>query len=508
MLTAELVDLTPQQRRRFIAVAHLLSSSRSVLLLKDYHDLDADDAVAAVRWALATLVAAVRDPERTIVEKPWIEECRRWGSELRPALIAANRELQAVDLAALDDGALVDHLRRAADHFQRGMTLHFDLMSAHDIPVGRFVVACRSWGIEAGDALALLAGSSPASASSAAGLAAIAQACADAGVDPRSIDDVRAASPAAAQALDAYLADHGWRVVAQYSPRALTLGELSDVLVRAIRAASTERRSAPPDSGPVRSRVPATDRARFDELLDDARATYYLRDDNVALTFMWPAGLVRRALLEAGRRLTERGALDERDHVMALGEAEIAAALGGDFSLRAVAADRVARGLAAEAHGAPAMLGDDEGPPPDPNIFPAAMAELVAAAFVPLELEEFGVGVPPADIEWTGEGLGTGIGTTAYTGHACVAADAEETLDRLRNGDVLVTTHTTPAYEAVMAIAGAMLSFSTVPEQRDVTSTRRSIYLVEQTCTQYCYVLCCGHESSSGGTETGRALDV
>lgn len=64
MLVAELSDLTPQQRRRFIAVAHLLSSSRSVLLLKDYHDLDADDAVGAVRWALATLVAGIRDPER------------------------------------------------------------------------------------------------------------------------------------------------------------------------------------------------------------------------------------------------------------------------------------------------------------------------------------------------------------------------------------------------------------------------------------------------------------
>lgn len=64
MLTGELADITPQQRRRFIAIAHLLSSSRSVLLLKDYHDLDADDAVAAVRWALASLVKAVRDPEQ------------------------------------------------------------------------------------------------------------------------------------------------------------------------------------------------------------------------------------------------------------------------------------------------------------------------------------------------------------------------------------------------------------------------------------------------------------
>jgi AcrR family transcriptional regulator len=64
MLTAELGHLTPQERRRFVAIAHLLSSSRSVLLLKDYHDLDVDDATAAVRWALATLIEALRDPEK------------------------------------------------------------------------------------------------------------------------------------------------------------------------------------------------------------------------------------------------------------------------------------------------------------------------------------------------------------------------------------------------------------------------------------------------------------
>lgn len=234
-----------------------------------------------------------RTAARALVDKPWISDCVRWDTEQRAALVAANRELQGVDLAVLDDRAVVDHLHRVADNFQRGMSLHFDLMPAHDIPVGRYVVACRSWGIDAGDALALLAGSSPASAASAAGLFAVAQACADAGVEPRSIEDVRAASQASAQALDDYLADHGWRVVSQYSPRALTLGELPDVLVRAVRAASIDRRLAPQDSAPLRNRVPATDRHRFDELLKDARATYHLRDDNVALTFMWPAGLVR-----------------------------------------------------------------------------------------------------------------------------------------------------------------------------------------------------------------------
>jgi AcrR family transcriptional regulator len=64
MLRAEVADLTPEQARRFVAIAHVMSSSRSVLFLKDYEGLDVDDAAAAVRWALAALVAAVRDPDQ------------------------------------------------------------------------------------------------------------------------------------------------------------------------------------------------------------------------------------------------------------------------------------------------------------------------------------------------------------------------------------------------------------------------------------------------------------
>ena len=57
---------------------------------------------------------------------------------------------------------------------------------------------------------------------------------------------------------------------------------------------------------------------------------------------------------------------------------------------------------------------------------------------------------------WTGEGAG--IGATPYTGRACVAASAEEALDRLQPGDVLVTSHTTPAFEAIMPVAGALVT--------------------------------------------------
>lgn len=57
---------------------------------------------------------------------------------------------------------------------------------------------------------------------------------------------------------------------------------------------------------------------------------------------------------------------------------------------------------------------------------------------------------------WTGDGAG--VGTVPYTGRARVAASAEEALDRLQAGDVLVTAHTTPAFEAIMPVAGALVT--------------------------------------------------
>jgi rifampicin phosphotransferase len=398
-----------------------------------------------------------RAARRAIDGKLWLEDRRRWETEGRSALLAVARSLQAERIEEFDDDALVDHLRRAADHLERGIGTHFDLLPIHNVPVGRLLLACRDWGIAPGDAFDLLAGTSPASTASLAGLRRIASALADAGVEPCTLDDVRAASTAAASALDDYLAEHGWRVVTQYSPRGLALIELPRVLLQAIATAAADGGPQPRvDAKPVRDRIPAAERARFDDLLADARACYGVRDDNVALTFMWPSGLVRRALLEAGRRLVARRVLHHTSHVFALGQAEIAAALAGDTTLGAEAAARTVHIQAAEADGAPAQLGEDEGPPPDPKLFPAPVAELLGAVLIEFELEQ-AFKTQRVDVaSWTGDGAG--VGAAPYTGRACVAASAEDALGRLQAGDVLVTSHTTPAFEAIMPVAGALVT--------------------------------------------------
>jgi phosphohistidine swiveling domain-containing protein len=100
------------------------------------------------------------------------------------------------------------------------------------------------------------------------------------------------------------------------------------------------------------------------------------------------------------------------------------------------------------------MLGDSEGGEPDLSVFPAAMAELTSAVMETTVLE----GMVPADApsDWTGAGIG--VGGKPYRGRACVATSPEGALQKLERGDVLVTSITTPAYEAIMQIAGAVVT--------------------------------------------------
>ena len=53
---------------------------------------------------------------------------------------------------------------------------------------------------------------------------------------------------------------------------------------------------------------------------------------------------------------------------------------------------------------------------------------------------------------------GVGIGDGRYVGTARVAMSADEAFDRLEPGDVLIVRATSPAFNAVLAIAGAVVT--------------------------------------------------
>jgi pyruvate,water dikinase len=53
---------------------------------------------------------------------------------------------------------------------------------------------------------------------------------------------------------------------------------------------------------------------------------------------------------------------------------------------------------------------------------------------------------------------GAGVGTESYRGTARVASSPEDALDSMAPGDVLVVRFTTPAYNTVLTIAGAVVT--------------------------------------------------
>ena len=64
------------------------------------------------------------------------------------------------------------------------------------------------------------------------------------------------------------------------------------------------------------TRYPPGHRVAFDELLGEARVTYRLRDERGTYADLWSIGIMRRAILSAGRRVAARGRLIDPAHLV------------------------------------------------------------------------------------------------------------------------------------------------------------------------------------------------
>ena len=264
----------------------------------------------------------------------------------------------------------------------------------------------------------------------------------------RSLDEIRAAGADAAMALDAYLEEYGWRPVAAHDITERALVERPELVVATINA----RRARPASDG---GRAPATgtlpppsaERARFDELLVDARASYGLRDDDVGVCWIWPLGLVRRAALEIGARCATRGQLTDAQHVFEADVDEALALLAGGGPPADDLAHRWERRVRA-ADADPPMHLDGGGKRRDPLPVPPAVARLTA-------LRDQMWAAAPERVDAPLHGIG--IGSEPATGTARLVLDAEE-LSRLEDGDILVTVTTTTAFNAVFPLLAGVVT--------------------------------------------------
>ena len=408
---------------------------------------------------LATRVhPAFRRAERRAKEsfetKRWLAELRRWEDEWKPSITQRNLGFTDVDVAAIGDGELADHVAALWAHLRETTTLHFRLHVSDMGPLGNLMVHLEDWGLSRDDTFRALVAASPATRNPADRLREVADALRTAGVDPAavtSLDEVRTASADAAARLDDYLRSHGWRLTTGYELEDRCLIELPDVVLRSLHAAAAAAaRTGGDDAGAddlagLRAEVPAEHRATFDDLVADARSSYNLRDENGPLTYEWPAGLLRRAVLEAGARLGLGASVFE------LEADEIVSMLRGAPGPGAEEVERRAaeRRSWAALTDVPARLGPEE-PPPPLDALPEHLRRMTRIVVTVVDTLEAVKGRESL--------TGTGIGSSPYVGVARVVHDAAEALALVEPGDVLVTPYTAPTYNAVLSMAGAIVT--------------------------------------------------
>lgn len=429
-------------------------------------DKDMKAPPAPVLWLATRLHPAFRRRERTarrsFESKFHRSELQRWEEEWKPRLLATNRAFTDVDVSGLDDAGLARHLGDLHEHLRWSVALHFRLHVSDMGPLGDLMVHLEDWGLAAGDTFRALVSASPATRAPADHLRGLAQALDHAGVDPAaltSLDAVRSASPEAASALDEYLSVHGWRLTTGYDIEDRCLVEMPEVVLASIRAAFAEgRRTAPLDHDQraldaitaLRDEVPSEHREELDELVEDARLSYGLRDENGPLTYEWPGGIMRRGLLEAGTRLAASGRLGSSGQVFELSVDEVRGLLAGATEpTLAQVAERAAERRWWATLDPPRQLGPDDEPPPlwvmPPNL--RRIMRIVLTVVGALEAE---VGKEPLH--------GLGVGTTTRSGRARVVHDAAEALATMEPGDILVTHYTAPTYNAVLTMAGGLVT--------------------------------------------------
>jgi len=235
--------------------------------------------------------------------------------------------------------------------------------------------------------------------------------------------------------------------------------ELPDALRRAIRAAVAGTGAGASDVeariADVRQKVPEQHRIEFDGLLEEARATYPIRDERGVFSDIWASGLMRRAALAGGRRLAGKGRIHAAEDFVDASLDEMRALLSGADSPSAdeLAKRREYRALHSSKE-APLAMGT---PPPHPDLsnLPPAAARMMRATGIALHAL-FGSSEAAHEKHML-RGLAASRGV--YEGPARRVSHPSE-FDRIVRGDVLVTQSTTEAFNILLPLLGAIVTDS------------------------------------------------
>lgn len=418
----------------------------------------------------------VRAGVRSIRDDLMLKYIERWHSGGRERQIDAIASLRGIDPFTLDADAAASHLQETIDFWTASVDLHFRLV----VPIGalfQLVLACTELlGWEEREALELLVGLSGKSTEPSHRLAALTRMAADRPAVRAFLDRADATNAHRladidaefAAAFAAYQHEFGFRALRYEAADpsldevpALTLHLIRDQLVRGYDpAAEDATRLHQRDASRQRARAALTshseaDRERFERMLSRAERYYPVREENEFFTVSQPTALVRRAALACGRRLAERGQIDDGEDVFFLELAEIAGALRAGTDQHALVTRRRGERTWVLAHPGPPAYGANPPARPPLSIFPEEIAFTIRGVDWATD-RIFGGAANRSQAERR-RVRGTAASPGRYTGVVRVVHDETE-FDKIRAGDVLVCPITSPVWSVVFPSVGALVT--------------------------------------------------
>ena len=363
-----------------------------------------------------------------------------------------------VVLTTMNDDQVLDHLRHLIDDVVvAGVLVHFKLMVPDMVAVHELAEFCeQKLGWKTAQTLELLAGLSTTVTQPANELAEIAER-AGAPAVAHGLDAIRKTK--AGPQLDAWLARWGLRVI-DCDPGSPTIAEFPALVLGLLRqprmSSAAQEKTRQATVARARAGLDESSRAQFDTVLRVAELVHPTREENVLYTQSLPLGLVRRVLLEIGRRLAATGQLRAAEDVVFLEVSEIRDAmkrkLAGETAAARVSRRRAERAWA-RAHPGPAYHGPAPVAPPSARGLPAPLQRVIKAFLWDMRHEETVAQPPEAD----GTLLGVGASPGRVTGRVRVIRYESELVD-FQRGEILVCPSTHSSWSVVFAQAAALVT--------------------------------------------------
>ena len=404
-----------------------------------------------------------------VATKFWREDAQRFMREL-PDVESSTAAFTREPIEAFSADAFAAYFEKIGRFASTRIVQHFANVPLTTLPVGDFLVFVSEMGISGAEAMAALRGYSPHSV--AAGQA-IKEAAAAIALDPEArgilqgdaapsdtLSRLRLTGAGTARAMSLLLDRYGDAIVSGHDLTGLRVIELPELVVATLRAhlSAPHRASDGSDADPsraadaLRSRVPEGRRAEFDARLKDAREVYPIRDAQSNMD-LWALGVMRKALLEAGKRLAATGRIGSEGDVFDATEAEVVGMLrGAQVPTRDELTVRVASRQHATLDGAPRVLGPTPGAPPPMDWLPADAGRLSRAFAAYRELMDD----PSIAADRT-----VVRGVAASVGRARGRARLIRTVDdfgRIQKGDILVAPTTTPMYNVILPLLAGIVT--------------------------------------------------